>query len=174
MVKQEYMLKNMFKNILLVITTILLDQYSKLWVIYNLSSHETLQLFDAKFFGLNLFLTYNTGVAFGLFHDANGWQNGLFLLIAIVAACSILYLIINNKITDNLEKLALLLVLGGAIGNLIDRVVYGHVIDFIDVYAAIKEQYFHWYTFNIADSAICIGVGLLLCSNLLQKSCRAV
>jgi signal peptidase II len=164
----------MLKNILLVLMIVAIDQFSKLFVIHKLALYETLQLLDIKIFGLNLFLTYNTGVAFGLFHDANGWQNGLFLLIAIAAACSILYLIINNKITDNLEKLALLLILGGAIGNLIDRVIYGHVIDFIDVYAAIKEQYFHWYTFNIADSAICIGVGLLLCSNLLQKSCRAV
>lgn len=167
MVKLEYMLK----NILLVLITVVIDQLSKLFVINKLIEHETLQLLDLKFFGLNLFLTYNTGIAFGLFHNANGWQNGLFVLIAIIAICSILYLIISNKITNSLEKSALLLILSGAIGNLIDRIIYGHVIDFIDVYVAIKEHHFHWYTFNIADSAICIGVVLLFCSTLCNNRC---
>ena len=104
-----------------------------------------------------------------MFHDASGWQNYLFLLIAIIATCSILYLFVTNQITDNVEKLSLLLILSGAIGNLLDRMMYGYVIDFIDVYASIQSQSFHWYTFNIADSAICIGVALLLYRNLCQE-----
>ena len=160
----------MLKNILLVIITVAIDQFGKVWVVQKLSSHETLSVFDAKFFGLNLFLTYNTGAAFGLFHDASGWQNYLFLLIAIIATCSILYLFVTNQITDNVEKLSLLLILSGAIGNLLDRMIYGYVIDFIDVYAASTSRSFHWYTFNIADSAICIGVALLLFRNLSQMS----
>ncbi len=165
MVKLEYMLK----NILLVIIVVILDQLSKLWVLHKLLPYETLELFDAKFFGLNFFLTYNTGVAFGLFHNASGWQNSMFLLMTVAAVCIMLYLVISNKVSDYLEKLALLLILGGAIGNLIDRIIHKHVIDFIDVYALVQNQHFHWYTFNIADSLICIGVGLLLFKNIFKE-----
>lgn len=165
MVKQEYMLKDLF----FIIIIVAIDQFSKLWVVHKLLVHQTLQLLDVKWFGLNLFLTYNTGIAFGFFHQANGWQNGLFLSISIIAVGAIAYLFINNKINDYLEKLALLLILGGAIGNLVDRIIYGHVIDFIDIYAVIKHKYLHWYTFNIADSAICIGVALLIFKDLAIK-----
>ena len=165
MAKQGYMLKNLF----FIITTVVIDQFSKLWVLHKLFFHQTMELFDAKWFGLNLFLTYNTGIAFGFFHKSNGWQNGLFLSISVIAVGIIIYLIINNKINNYLEKLALLLILGGAIGNLLDRIIYGHVIDFIDVYAFIKHQYFHWYTFNIADSAICVGVALLIFKEFIIK-----
>jgi len=149
---------NMFKNICVVVSIILLDQFSKLYVLQELSWNETLTIIDAKFFGLNLFLTYNTGAAFGLLHNSSGWQNYLFLIIALSAASCILYLLIKNKINNVLEKIALLLILGGCIGNLLDRIMYGYVIDFIDVY--IKN--FHWYTFNVADSAICIAIILLM------------
>ncbi len=148
----------MLKNICLAICIVLLDQFSKLWIVKNLIWHETLPILNAKSFGFNLFLTHNTGAAFGFLHNANGWQNYLFLIIAILAGIIILYLLINNKITNTLEKLALLFILGGSIGNLVDRIVYGYVIDFIDVY--VKN--YHWYTFNIADSAICIAMGLLI------------
>ncbi len=90
-------------------------------------------------------------------------------LMTVAAVCIMLYLVISNKVSDYLEKLALLLILGGAIGNLIDRIIHKHVIDFIDVYALVQNQHFHWYTFNIADSLICIGVGLLLFKNIFKE-----
>ena len=153
---------SLIKNIFLVISVILLDQFSKILVLQKLFWHETVAILDAKFFGLNLFLTYNTGAAFGFLHNSNGWQNYLFLAIALGASISILYLLIKNKITNKLEKLALLLILGGSIGNLLDRIMYGYVVDFIDFY--VKDL--HWYTFNIADSAICIAIMLLIVNSL--------
>jgi signal peptidase II len=145
-------------NIIVPICIILLDQFSKLWVVKNLIWHQTFHLINTKFFGINLFLTYNTGAAFGLLHDKSGWQNYLFLIIALIVALFILYLLIKNKINNNIERLGLLLILGGSVGNMLDRVMYNYVIDFIDVY----YKNFHWYTFNIADSAICLAVMLLL------------
>jgi signal peptidase II len=155
----------MLKNILIIIGVILLDQLSKLYIVNKLAIYETLKLFDAKLFGLNFFLTYNNGAAFGFLHHADGWQNYLFLAVAVIVIGLILYWLINNQYKNNLEKYSYLLILGGAVGNLLDRLLYGSVVDFIDAYATFSNQSFHWYTFNIADSAICIGVALLIMGN---------
>lgn len=145
-------------NIIVPISIIILDQFSKLWVVNNLLWHQTVSLINMKFCGVNLFLTYNTGAAFGLLHDKSGWQNYLFLIIALIVALFILYILIKNKINNNIERLGLLFILGGSVGNMLDRIMHNYVIDFIDVY----YKNFHWYTFNIADSAICLAVMLLL------------
>lgn len=152
-------------NLLIVLTIIFLDQLSKFLVIEKLLWHGGINLINTKLGGINLFLTYNTGAAFGFLHNSSGWQNYLFLFIAIIVAIVIIYLLINNKINNVIEKIAMLLILGGSVGNLMDRIIHGHVIDFIDVY--IKN--FHWYTFNVADSAICIAMGLLIINNLLPS-----
>lgn len=160
--------KYLFKNIFIVTGVIFLDQLSKYLILQKLNWHETLTLFNLNnnSLGLNLFLTYNTGAAFGFLHKYSGWQNYLFLMIGCSVAIYIIYLLINNKITNTLEKLACLLVLSGSIGNILDRLMYGYVIDFIDIY--VKN--FHWYTFNVADSAICIAMLLFFISCFPQKN----
>ena len=100
---------------------------------------------------------HNEGSAFGFLNDAGGWQKWFFNGISIVASVVIIYLL--NKHTD--EKLfcaGLALVLGGAIGNLYDRITLGYVVDFLNFH--LNNHY--WPAFNVADSAICVGVGLLL------------
>lgn len=159
-------------NLCLVLIVIFLDQFSKFLVLEKLLWHGSINLINTKLGGINLFLTYNTGAAFGFLHNSSGWQNYLFLAVALIVAIIIIYLLVSKKINNFLERIAMLLILGGSIGNLIDRVIHGHVIDFIDVY--IKN--FHWYTFNIADSAICIAMSLLIINSLflskLQKLCN--
>ena len=155
----------MLKYIWILLITVSLDQLSKFWVLSHIAYHNTLELIQTKIFGLNLFLTYNTGIAFGLFHRANGWQNNLFSGLTMIAIMVMLYLFCK-KITNNLSRICMLLIISGAIGNFIDRIVYKHVIDFIDLYIIINKQYFHWYTFNLADSSICLGTIILIYQEL--------
>jgi signal peptidase II len=107
---------------------------------------------------LNWTLAFNTGAAFSFLHDAGGWQRWLFGVLAIAVS---LVLIVWLRRTDRREwrtALPLALVIGGALGNLIDRVRLGHVTDFIEVY----HQQWSWPAFNVADSAISVGAVLLI------------
>jgi signal peptidase II len=107
---------------------------------------------------LNLALVYNRGAAFGFLNDAAGWQNAFFIGIALIACVVIGYLLYRAETRTSIAAIGLTLILGGAIGNVIDRLTYGHVIDFIDVY----YHSWHWPAFNVADSAITIGAVLLV------------
>jgi signal peptidase II len=107
---------------------------------------------------LNLVLVHNTGAAFGFLSSASGWQNILFIVIASVACLVILWMIWRLEAKDLLLAVGLMLILGGAAGNLADRLVHGYVIDFIDVY----YRAWHWPAFNVADSAITLGAALLI------------
>lgn len=100
---------------------------------------------------------HNQGAAFSFLADAGGWQKWFFSGISVVAAIVITYLIQKHR-TEKLFCVGLALVLGGAIGNLYDRVTLGYVVDFLNFH--YRDIY--WPAFNVADSAICIGVGLLL------------
>ena len=100
---------------------------------------------------------HNQGSAFGFLNDAGGWQKWFFNAIGIVASIVIIYLL-KKHTSEKLFCLGLALVLGGAIGNLYDRITLGYVVDFLNFH--INNYY--WPAFNVADSAICVGVALLL------------
>ena len=111
----------------------------------------------------NLVLTYNKGAAFSFLAGASGWQKHFLTAIGVVASVFILYLLGRHG-HQRLFSLALAMILGGAIGNVIDRVAYGHVIDFLDFHAGG----WHWPAFNVADSAIVGGAMLLVLDELLR------
>jgi signal peptidase II len=111
---------------------------------------------------LNLVLVHNTGAAFGFLSSAGGWQNIFFIAIALAASAFILWMSWRLESKDRLLAIALMLVLGGALGNLLDRLIHGYVIDFIDVYYGT----WHWPAFNVADSAITVGAALLIADAL--------
>jgi len=134
--------------------TLLLDQASKLTIASSMQLYESIALLPL----FNLTYVHNTGAAFSLLSEAGGWQRWLFAGLAIVMSSMIGVWLWRLKQHETLMAIALSLVLGGAIGNLIDRIVYGYVIDFLDVY----YQNWHWPAFNIADSAICVGVALMV------------
>ena len=143
----------MFRWLWVAVAVLLLDQATKLIALAKLALHESVAL--APF--LNLTLVYNKGAAFGFLSSASGWQNLFFIGVALAACAVILYLVRRLADNDRLLAIALMLVLGGAIGNLLDRLLYGHVVDFVDVY----YRGWHWPAFNVADSAITIGAVLI-------------
>jgi signal peptidase II len=111
----------------------------------------------------NLVLTYNQGAAFSFLADGSGWQKQFLTAVGIVASLFIVYLLARHG-TQKLFSLALGLILGGAVGNVIDRLAYGHVIDFLDFH----WRDWHWPAFNVADSAIVCGAALLILDELLR------
>ena len=108
---------------------------------------------------------HNTGAAFSFLSDAGGWQRWLFAGLAVGMSVVISVWLTRLKENETLIAVALSLILGGAIGNLIDRLAYGYVIDFLDVY----YETWHWPAFNIADSAITVGVVLMLIDSFKPK-----
>ena len=144
----------MLKWLWLSLLVLVLDQASKLLVDASLQLYEAIPLMPS----FNLTYARNTGAAFSFLSDAGGWQRWLFAGLAVGMSSFIAWWLKKLGEHEKLMAVALSLVLGGAIGNLIDRVAYGYVIDFLDVY----YQDWHWPAFNIADSAICIGVAIML------------
>lgn len=132
----------------------LLDQLSKQWVLANFHLYESIKILP--FF--NFTYVRNYGAAFSFLSDAGGWQRWLFTVIAI--GFSILLTVWLRRQSQSLWKLniAYSLIIGGAIGNLIDRLMHGFVVDFLDFYWKTS----HYPAFNIADSAICIGAALII------------
>ena len=134
---------------------VVLDQLSKAWMLQHFFLFERVQLAPV----LDIVLTYNTGAAFSMLADAAGWQRWVFVALALgVSAVLIVWLRRLAAATHALIACGLALIVGGALGNMIDRVRLGHVIDFIHA---------HWGThyfpaFNVADSAITVGAALLL------------
>jgi signal peptidase II len=135
----------------------LLDQISKITIAKLFTYSESYAV--TSFF--NLVLTYNKGAAFSFLAAESGWQRYFFIGIGLAAACFIVYLLKRHG-GQQLFCWALALILGGAIGNVLDRILYGHVIDFLDVHV----NNWHWPAFNIADSAICIGAALFVLDEL--------
>ena len=133
---------------------VILDQVSKLVVVSSMQLYQSIPI--TSFFKL----TYvrNTGAAFSFLSEAGGWQRWFFAGLAIIISMVIAVWLTRLKQHETVLAVALSLVLGGAIGNLIDRLAYGYVIDFLDVYYGS----WHWPAFNIADSAITLGVVLML------------
>jgi len=135
-----------------------LDQLTKILADQLLQHHQPLELIPM----FNFTLMYNKGAAFSFLASAGGWQRWFFLVLTSVVSIFLFFWLNKLKPQQVLQYTALALILGGAIGNLIDRAVYGYVIDFLDVY----YQQHHWPAFNIADSAITVGAVLLIIDTL--------
>ncbi len=136
------------------------DQAVKWWILEVVRLPEVGRVYVLPF--LNLTMVWNRGVTFGLLQGEAWWHP--YALAAIASVVAVLLVVWLARAENRLVSLALGLVLGGAVGNVIDRVRFGAVVDFIDVHA----YGWHWYVFNVADSAIVIGVGLLLADALLR------
>ncbi len=139
--------------IALALAIVVIDQITKFFIVQKFVLHET--LYVTSFF--NLVRVHNAGAAFSMFADAGGWQRYFFIGVAVVASAWVVWLLRRHP-EQKLFCLALALILGGAVGNLIDRVIFGAVVDFVQVHYAG----YYFPAFNVADSAITVGAGLLL------------
>lgn len=149
---------------LTILAVVLADQLSKWWLIETLSLHETVTVIPGFF---NLTHIHNTGAAFGLFAGEGGdWRLWFFGGVSFVALLALIALYRNYRAKGFPYALALGLIGGGAIGNLIDRFSFGSVVDFLDVYIGP----YHWPAFNLADSAICVGIGLFIWANFFRDT----
>ncbi|WP_455283782.1 signal peptidase II [Cupriavidus necator] len=136
---------------------VVLDQFFKIVIVRTFTYGESRPV--TSFF--NLVLVYNKGAAFSFLADAGGWQRWFFTGLGIVVGAFIVWLLYRHT-GQRMFCFAVSLILGGAVGNVIDRVIYGHVVDFLDFYV----RNYHWPAFNVADCAITVGAVLLIVDEL--------
>ena len=151
--------KNLKFFFLIVLPIFLFDRFSKIYVIYLDKELLGSEIFSSKF--LNISLIWNKGIAFGLFSFS---QSNLYNLITLIIVIIIFIIVILIKKTKGIERLCLSMILGGALGNLYDRIVHKAVPDFIDFH--IRDL--HWFIFNVADIFITLGVIMLILIELLK------
>ena len=152
--------KNFYLNFSIVILIFLIDRISKLYVIHKDKLNFNSEIYSSKF--LNIHLIWNEGIAFGLFSFNEDYlYNFLTFLIFVV----IIFIIFMIRQSDPVRKYALLLVLGGALGNFFDRLIYKAVPDFIDFHVGN----FHWFIFNVSDIFITIGIILMILIEIINK-----
>jgi signal peptidase II len=148
------------------LVVLLADQFTKLLIVgsFQLGDSQTVTSF------FNLVRVHNSGAAFSMLSTASGWQRWFFTGIGVVATGFILYMLRSHP-TQKLFCFALALVLGGAVGKVIDRIAYGHVVDFLDFHWDWLSPVFyegHFPAFNIADSAISVGAVALIVDELIR------
>ena len=147
----------LLRSLAIATLVLLLDQLSKWSALSNLKlgiPEEVLPF-------MNWLLLFNPGAAFSFLAQSSGWQRWFFTILGLAASLYILWLLRKNQ-SDKMLSWALSLILGGALGNVLDRIMYGAVVDFIDLHYGN----WHWPAFNIADSAICMGAALIVFSEL--------
>ena len=141
------------------IVLLIADQLAKYTITQNFLYGEYINIFP----GLDFTLVHNTGAAFSFLSDAGGWQRWLFLIISLAASIVLIVWLYRLKASQFFLSTSLALILGGALGNLYDRIFLGYVIDFIDSYYGI----YHWPVFNIADASITLGAVFLIFESFL-------
>ena len=155
------MLKKNIFYFFLILFIFILDRISKLWIISIFNSENNLEIKISSFINLNLI--WNKGIAFGLFSYGEKFEYNLLTGLIIIIISIVFWMIIKTK---GLEKYGFLMILGGALGNIFDRLYYSAVPDFIDIY----YKNFHWFVFNVADIFITVGVLMLIINEITIKN----
>ncbi len=150
--------------LLLALLLVVADQLTKLWVLSVFEPYEVLPVLPV----FNLTLVFNPGAAFSFLSDAGGWQRMFFIVLTSLIAIGLVIWLMRLRRGERLTGIALGMILGGALGNLIDRVRLGKVVDFLDFY----WREWHWPAFNVADSAITVGVVIMLLASWTQADRR--
>lgn len=136
------------------VIVVILDQITK-----HMVSHFLLKIIAYPVCpGFNIVLVHNYGSAFGFLADAAGWQLYFFIAVALLVLVFLVGWLARMRSNERLKAIAVALILGGALGNMLDRMINGYVVDFVDLYVGP----YHWPAFNLADSAICLGALLLI------------
>jgi len=155
--------KNLIIFILGAAVIVALDQITKAAIVEKFSLHESHSVIDGLF---NIVYVMNPGAAFGFLADASELFRRIFFTgITVTVILLIIYYIVKSKLQNTLYLISLTLIFSGAVGNLIDRIRYGAVVDFLDVYIGTA----HWPAFNVADSSISIGAVLMIYGMIVQR-----
>jgi len=155
------MLKKNIFYFFFILFIFILDRISKLWIISIFNSENNLEIKISSFINLNLI--WNKGIAFGLFSYGEKFEYNLLTGLIIMIIAIVFLMIIKTK---GFEKYGFLMILGGALGNIFDRLYYSAVPDFIDIY----YKNFHWFVFNVADIFITLGVLMLIINEITIKN----
>ena len=156
----NYLNKNFLINLFIVLVIFFLDRISKFYVISQSEKNLSYDLFQSKF--LNITLIWNEGIAFGLLSFEKDYFYNILTILILIVVILILFMIFKS---EGLKKYSLMMILGGALGNLYDRIFFGAVPDFIDFHVGN----FHWFIFNVSDIFISIGVLFLITLELIGK-----
>tara|TARA_B100000575_G_C23022120_1_gene588558 strand:+ start:432 stop:914 length:483 start_codon:yes stop_codon:yes gene_type:complete len=154
---------NLFKDFLIVFLIFLLDRVSKFYVIFFSKKNNNLDIYTSKY--LNIDLYWNKGIAFGLLSFSDKTLYNLLNILIFIVIIIVLIMIVK---ANDFRKYPLIMILGGAIGNFFDRIVYQAVPDFIDFHI----NNFHWFIFNVADIFISIGVIFMILIEIVAKKKR--
>nr|CBA71611.1 lipoprotein signal peptidase [Arsenophonus nasoniae] len=144
---------------------LIVDLSSKQLILNHFQLYESIPLMPY----FNLAYAQNPGAAFSFLADKGGWQRWFFAFVAIVICVVLIVMMYRQSVNKKLSNIAYALVIGGALGNLCDRLVHGFVVDFIDFYVGD----WHWPTFNIADMAICVGAALIILDSCINTDKKA-
>ena len=156
----DYLNKNFLINLLTILSIFFLDRISKFYVISQSEKNLSYDLFQSKF--LNISLIWNEGIAFGLLSFEKSHFYNILTILIIIVVLIIFFMILKSK---GLKKYSLLMIVGGAVGNLYDRIFYKAVPDFIDFHVGN----IHWFIFNVSDIFITLGVMLMIILELTNK-----
>ena len=157
----NYLNKSFFVNLLLILIIFSLDRISKFYVISQSKKNLSYDLFHSKF--LNISLIWNEGIAFGLFSFDEKFSYNLVTMIIFIVILILLIILVN---AEKLSRFGFIMVIGGALGNFVDRIFFSAVPDFIDFYF----RDFHWFVFNIADIFITLGVICLIYDEVFMEN----
>ena len=148
-----------------VVAVLIIDLGSKFLILQNFALGETVPLFPS----LNLHYARNYGAAFSFLADSGGWQRWFFVGVAVIITLVLLVLLLKTPKSKPWTCLAISLIIGGAVGNLIDRVVLGHVVDFLLFYIKTDSGIWAYPAFNVADIGVCVGAALLVIISIFGK-----
>ena len=158
---EKILRKNFIINSLIVFSIFLLDRISKIYVIYLDKKFFGSEIYSSKF--LNIELYWNTGIAFGLFSFSENYLYNLLTFVIVIVIMIIIFMIVISK---DFKKYPLLMILGGALGNLVDRIFFKAVPDFIDFHI----QNLHWFIFNVADIFISLGIIFMILFEIIANN----
>ena len=153
--------KNFFINSSFILLIFLLDRISKIYVIYLDKKFFGSEIYSSKF--LNIELYWNTGIAFGLFSFSENYLYNLLTFLIVIVIMIVIFMIAKSK---DFKKYPLLMILGGALGNLVDRIFFKAVPDFIDFHI----QNLHWFIFNVADIFISLGIIFMILLEIIANN----
>lgn len=172
---------SMLKWLWITLLVVILDQLTKQWASHGLQMYHAVELMPM----LNLFLAHNEGAAFSFLSNAGGWQRWLFTLTALAVSIGLVMWIRKLQPHERWIAIGLAFILGGALGNVIDRILFGYVIDFIQFYyhgqsclpgftplQSLQDTLCIWPAFNIADSAITVGAAILILDGIINLKRR--